>query len=214
MSVLTFPTSLQRKPGPSYPILELFPEQGQWSEGEYLALTDHERKLVEFTDGFIEVLPMPTLLHQLIAQFLLYQLNTWADAGHGGLAVLASFRMRVRKDKIREPDVLFLRKENMHRLANRLWDYADLVMEVVSDDDPKRDHVEKRQDYAEGHIPEYWIVDPRDGIRSITVLKLDGDAYAEHGIFTAGQTATSPHLPGFTVDVAACFAAGDAAPKD
>src|SRR6266850_1830056 len=51
-------------------LLELLPNQGQWSEEEYLWLTDHTSRLVEFTDGFLEPMPMPTGKHQTILQFL------------------------------------------------------------------------------------------------------------------------------------------------
>ncbi len=80
---------------------------------------------------------------------------------------------------------------------------ADLVAEVVSPDNPGRDLVEKRIDYAEAGIPEYWIADPRD--ETITVLSLWEDAYVEHGVFVRGDTATSPLLEGFAVDVTAVF---------
>ena len=53
--------------------------------------------------------------------------------------------------------------------------------------------VEKRADYAEAGIPEYWIVDPRD--ETVTVLALEGDAYVGHGVFAAGDSAAS-RLPG------------------
>ena len=79
------------------------------------------------------------------------------------------------------------------------WEGADLVMVVVSPDDPERDRVTKRVEYARAGIPESWIVDPMDGI--ITVLRLEGEAYVEHGIFPRGQTATSAALAGFSVDV-------------
>ena len=49
---------------------EILPPQGEWSEDEYLVLTDHRNRLVEFTDGFLEVLPMPTDKHQAILGFL------------------------------------------------------------------------------------------------------------------------------------------------
>jgi Uma2 family endonuclease len=65
--------------------------------------------------------------------------------------------------------------------------------------------VEKRADYAKAQIPEYWIVDPELG--KITVLVLDGSAYAVHGEFTRGQQATSMLLPGFSVDVTTAVAA-------
>ena len=45
---------------------EILPPQGEWSEDEYLVLTDHRNRLVEFTDGFLEILPMPTDKRQAI----------------------------------------------------------------------------------------------------------------------------------------------------
>jgi Uma2 family endonuclease len=59
--------------------------------------------------------------------------------------------------------------------------------------------VVKRGDYAEAGIPEYWIVYPDAG--TITVLRLVGGAYREHGVFQRGDTATSVLLDGFAVDV-------------
>ena len=55
-------------------VLQLLPRQGAWSEEQYLWLTDHSNHLIEFTDGYIEVLPMPTRKHQAISRFLLLAL--------------------------------------------------------------------------------------------------------------------------------------------
>ena len=44
---------------PAWEVALLFPAQGEWSEDDYLWLTDRIRRLVEFTDGRVEVLPMP-----------------------------------------------------------------------------------------------------------------------------------------------------------
>ena len=49
---------------------EILPPQGRWSEEEYLILTDHRNRLIEFTDGFLEVLPLPTDKHQSVLKFL------------------------------------------------------------------------------------------------------------------------------------------------
>jgi Uma2 family endonuclease len=76
-------------------------------------------------------------------------------------------------------------------------------MEIVSADDLERDIVVKRADYAEGGIPEYWIVNPLD--ETITVLRLEGEQYVEHGVFQRGEIATSALLEGFSVDVKAVF---------
>ncbi|MGN6758293.1 MAG: Uma2 family endonuclease, partial [Thermomicrobiales bacterium] len=88
---------------------------------------------------------------------------------------------------------------------DRYWLGADLVLEVVSADEPARDLITKRREYAEAGIPEYWIVNPLD--TTITVLVLRDGQYTEHGVFTRGQRATSALLPEFAVDVAEVFAA-------
>ena len=83
--------------------------------------------------------------------------------------------------------------------AANYWLGADLVVEIVSSDNPERDTREKRADYAEAGIPEYWIVKPED--ETIMVLRLEGEQYAEHGVFRRGDTATSALLAGFTLSV-------------
>ena len=84
-------------------------------------------------------------------------------------------------------------------------------MEVVSQgaENRQRDYVEKRREYAEAGIAEYWIVDPQD--RKVTVLTLDGQQYREHGLFGAGENASSALLAGFQVAVDDVFAKCDQA---
>ena len=183
---------------------DAMPSQGCWSDEHYLWLTDHTRRLVEFTDGRVEVLPMPTERHQIILLFLYRLLYAHVhDAPREGVVVTSGLRMRVREGKFREPDLLLLRDRSDSRRRDRFWLGADLVMEIVSPDDPARDLVVKRADYAEAAIPEYWIVDPR--AETVTVLGLTANGYVEHGVFTRGDVATSPLLGGVTVDVAALF---------
>ena len=183
-------------------LCDLLPRQGAWTDDAYLWLTDHSRRLVEFTDGRVEELPMTTSTHQAILAFLHVLFRAYLRP-RGGVVMFSVLRMRIREGKFREPDLLLLRDSSDPRYQDRYWLGADLVVEVVSPDDPQRDLVEKRADYAEGGIPEYWIVDPRD--ETITVLALRGDAYVEHGVFSRGDTATSPSLEGFTADVSAVF---------
>ncbi len=98
---------------------------------------------------------------------------------------------------------MLLRDAADPRRQGQYWLGADLVVEVVSPDKPEHDLVEKRRDYAEASVPEYWIVDPRS--ETIAVLRLQDGAYVEHGVFGRGAEATSALLAGFAVDVAAVF---------
>ena len=183
-------------------LCDVLPRQGCWSDEGYLWLTDHGRRRIEFTDGFIEDLPLPTDTHQTILAFLHSLFRAWIRP-RGGVVVFSGLRMRVREGKYREPDVVLLLDRSDSRRQDRYWLGADLVAEVVSPHAPERDRVEKRADYAEAGIPEYWIVDPRD--ETITVLALEGEAYAEHGVHARGAAAASALLEGFAADVSAVF---------
>src|SRR5258708_3534676 len=72
---------------------EILPPQGVWSEEEYLVLTDHRNRLIEYTDGFLEVLPTPTMRHQLILQTLFLAFHGFFDS-RGGIVLFAALRLR------------------------------------------------------------------------------------------------------------------------
>jgi len=178
--------------------IDLSPIQGFWTLEQYLKLTDSTSLLVEYTDGVIEVLPMPTDQHQVILLFLYELLRAFLPLKQGKILV-APLRLHIRDGKQREPDLLLVLDANDPRRQNRYWLGADLVVEVVSEDDPERDTVDKVIDYAEAGIPEYWIVNPIE--QTITVLQLSDTNYRTHGIFGRGTYATSVLLDGFTIGV-------------
>lgn len=176
--------------------------QGLWTAEQYLRLTDYSNRLFEFTDGSLEVLSMPTERHQAISKFLLFFLSAFLDP-RGGTVFYAPLRLRIREGKFREPDLLLMLDRNDSRRQNAYWLGADMVLEIVSTDDPERDTVRKRADYSEGRIPEYWIVNPLD--ETITVLTLEDAQYIELGTFRRGDKATSALLEGLVVDVDGVF---------
>jgi Uma2 family endonuclease len=198
----TRPPKIARPGEPVWEIAELFPEQGLWTEKQYLALSTN--RLVEFDNGTIEVLPVPTKTHQLIVAFFYEVLKSFI-AGHGRV-FFAPYRLRIRSGRFREPDVLYLTPEQDARAGEEFTESAELVVEVVSPDDPDRDYVTKRRDYSDAGVPEYWIIDRT--LRQVIVLRLDNGEYVETGRFGPGQRADSHRLPGFTVAVDDVLAQG------
>lgn len=204
MSSIIDPSSVPSPPGgPAWQVALLFPDQGAWSEEDYLALDCG--RLVEFEDGCIEVLPMPTLLHQLMVDFLHAALKAFVVERGLGMAFFAPVPVRLRPGKYREPDVFFIREEQLGDLESSP-DRVDLAMEVVSpgSENRARDIERKRKDYAKAGILEYWIIDPE--LQRISVLVLEGGKYRVHGEFVPGETATSGLLQGFAVNVQAALA--------
>jgi Uma2 family endonuclease len=207
MSILPSPSTFGLEP--AWEVARLFPMQGKWSVDDYLQFTDGVNQLVEYSAGKVEVLEMPTTAHQRILIFLFKLMSRFVDDRELGEVMIAALRVQVAADVFREPDIVFVGRENRSHVQDRFWTGADLVVEIVSDDakSRERDYVTKRADYAAAGIPEYWIVDPIENC--ITVLSLAGTAYALVGKFGPGEHAASKLLDGFTVDVAATFKAAE-----
>jgi Uma2 family endonuclease len=195
----TTPRIRSRKGEPPWEIAELYTLQGYWDEEEYLALETN--RLIEFSNGFIEVLPLPTTTHQLIVGFLLNAVHAFVEPRKLGMVLFAGIRVRLWKGTFREPDIVFMLAQHSDRIGEAFWIGADLVMEVVSGskEDRRRDRVVKRREYAKARIPEYWVVDPEKS--EISVLRLSRGKYLVAGKYGPGGTAKSVLLDGFAVNV-------------
>ena len=91
---------------PAWEVALLFPLQGEWTEEEYLALDTN--RMVELSDGRLEVLPMPTIFHQLLVKYLCSVLDRYLSEHHLGTVLFAPLPVRLWAAKYREPDIVFL----------------------------------------------------------------------------------------------------------
>ncbi|HSN76849.1 MAG TPA: Uma2 family endonuclease [Anaerolineae bacterium] len=205
MSVRTKTATLDVEP--AWDIAKIFPAQGTWAEEDYLLLPGN--RLVEYSHGVVEVLSMPSYAHQLVVALLFETLKAFVRRHGLGVVVFAPMRLKLWNGKYREPDLLFMLQRNRHRIHQQYWDGADLVMEVVSPDDPMRDLETKRREYAQAGIPEYWLVNPIDETITVFTLPENASIYAVHGVYDRRSVAESVLLPGLIVDVDACFAEGE-----
>lgn len=185
---------------PAWRVALLFPPQGSWTEQDYLALD--AGNLVEYDEGCIEVLDMPTKAHQRLVRGLFVLLNSYVSQRSLGEVFFAPLPVRLWNKKFREPDIVFV--------SQNRTDYqgypngADLVIEVVSESpaDRKRDLIVKLDEYCQAGISEYWIVDPAQS--TIIVNTLQAAKYVP-SMYLLGQTARSVLLDGFLVELAAVF---------
>ena len=163
---------------------------------EYLAL-DYEHGLSEWVDGEVRLYMSAYEAHQRIITNLVAILSTFAELTNAGRVLTAGYAMRAaRLGNGREPDVLFIRSDHLERMGqSHLRGPADIAVEVVSKDSVKRDREEKFAEYAADGVPEYWIIDPRDGHRAADFFILRDGVYeragTEDGIF---RSQTVPRL--------------------
>jgi Uma2 family endonuclease len=182
---------------PAWRIALFYPQQGGWTETDYLNLDGGP--LVEFESGFVEVLDLPTKEHQRIVQFLFVVLRAFVSANSRGEVFVAPLPVRLSPGRFREPDVVFVDADRGEYKG--VPDGADLVVEVVSPtaEGRRRDLQTKVTEYAAAGISEYWIIDPET--ETITVHHLVNHSYDSVFSFRRGDMATSQRLPGFEVAV-------------
>jgi Uma2 family endonuclease len=168
---------------------------------EWLAL-EWEGLHSEWVDGEVIIFMPPKVVHQRLLLFLARFLAGFVDRHRLGEVFVAPMEMRLVDQRAsREPDLLYVRRENLERVTpDRLDGPADLVVELVSDDSVTRDRVAKRNEYAAAGIPEYWVLDPRPRRHRASFLLLDDTGmYREVPLDERGRF-HSTILPGFWLD--------------
>jgi len=94
------------------------------------------------------------------------------------------------------------------RRPNRRRDVPSIAVEFVSAGrrNRQRDYVDKREEYLEAGIQEYWIFDRFQ--RTLTVVRNTPEG-PEERVILEGKTYRTPLLPGFKVPLAELFAIAD-----
>lgn len=169
---------------------------------EYLHYNDGTDARYELVDGILVKMPTESPLNNTIALFLV---SYFLQLGIPHYCFATNHQIQVSSDKAtaRQPDLVvhseqsaaaILKDGKLLRLEQPV---PRLVVEVVSSSDTDktsrtRDYVEKRQEYAQRGIPEYWIIDPI--AEMVMVLTLMGEQYQEQ-TFVGDQLLTSPSFP-------------------
>ena len=174
------------------------------SYDEYVAWYDREAgQRGEWVDGEVIVFLATTFRHERLAMFLGTLLNIVLRRRRRGVVLGSGYELRVRDGSAREPDLMVVLNEHLDRATDRrMLGAADLVVEIVSPDSVTRDRRDKLAEYAAAGVPEYWVIDPREGREAFELFALGDDGYYvtarpdEHG------RAHSAVLPGVWFDAA------------
>lgn len=79
----------------------------------------------------------------------------------------------------------------------------DIVVEILSPANHKKELKYKYQVYEDAGVREYWVVDPAEKMLQVYLLT-DGNFMASRPLFE-DDTFTSPTLPGFSLDLSRLF---------
>ncbi len=142
---------------------------------EFFALD--EDVWAEWEDGEVIIMPPASERHQDIARFLTMLIGFFVEAHDLGRVYPAPFAMHLPKTRrVREPDLLVVLKENLHRLQKtHLQGPADLVVEILSEESALRDRGAKFAEYELEGVKEYWLIDPQE--QRVDVFVLEGGKF-------------------------------------
>lgn len=185
-------------------LAELLPGPGEWDEANYHFISERGR-LVELSDGNMEVLPVPTEYHQLLSKRIFRPLDDFVENSGLGEVRFAPLPVRLWPGKIREPDIMFMSKAHLDRIG-KYWGVPDLAVEIVSEGGETHDKRIKRTEYAQAGIGEYWIVDPVAQTIELLTLNHETGSYNPGTLLTTADTLESSMLPGFSLSLAQLFA--------
>ena len=182
---------------------------------EYLAYDDGTDTHYELVNGVLVKMPTETPINRTIAMFLV---SYFLQLGIPYYCLAVGHQIEVSSSHVtaRQPDLV------VHSEASAAAILQDgkllrvdqpvpmLVVEVVSssDTDPRsrdRDYIEKRQEYAQRGIPEYWIIDPVSSV--ILMLTLADQTYKEQR-FTDDMPLSSLNFPDFQLPAKRVLTAG------
>ncbi len=163
---------------------------------EFLAWAD-EDTLAEWVNGEVMMTSPASNQHQDISDFLTALLRIYVQSRNLGVVRSAPFQMKLTHG--REPDLLFIQQAHLNRLKSTYLDGpADLVVEIVSPESIGRDRGDKFYEYAQGGVPEYWLIDPQR--QQAEFYELQGRYYTLRLGACAGRY-ESLVVPGFWLNI-------------
>ncbi len=167
----------------------------------------------EIIDGEMMPFPAPTPAHQIIGANIFSPLSQYVKAKELGVVLFAPVDIILRRAPLRtrQPDVLFIHKDNLPGTSlddleglQLLEITPDLVIEVLSPSDTKKVLTGKLTDYQRIGVKECWLVSRET--RSVEVLHLSARKSERAGLYGLGETVCSETITDFCLTVDAIFA--------
>jgi Uma2 family endonuclease len=182
----------------------------QYTYADYLTWQFAER--VEIIKGWVyQMSPAPSRLHQRISQTLSSEIYNFLK-GNTCEVYSAPFDVRLinkRKssaDKevinVVQPDICVIC--DVHKLDEKgCIGPPELIIEIVSKGNTKRDVQQKFDLYEENGVLEYWIVQPGDG--TVSVFDLINEKYTLRKIYSEEDEIEVAVIPGLRLDMKMVF---------
>ena len=175
--------------------------QERFTYDDYLQLPDEPGFRFQVLKGMLIREPSPNVMHQrTLGRLYLALHGHFRDHDPEGEVFCAPLDVTLGEENVVQPDLLFVSSEQKHIIRKRRIDGApELVAEILSPGDPRRDRLQKLQVYRDAEVPHYWIVDPQQ--RTLECLALRDGTYAVVGGGMDDDVVCPPDFPGLALNL-------------
>jgi Uma2 family endonuclease len=167
---------------------------------EWLRMPEVEDAIEEVVNGEIRIMPPAKWKHQRIIELMSAALRDQLGTQQYSVAT-GSFGLIIRTSPLtsRVPDVAVFELATLVEQDGYIHSAPQLLVEVLSPSNNRREREEKLGDYATLGVPEVWVVSPE--ARTVEVLYLESGLLRTSHILASG--ALTPKLfPQVSVDIA------------
>ncbi|MCI4624848.1 MAG: Uma2 family endonuclease [Candidatus Magnetoovum sp. WYHC-5] len=160
--------------------------------------------LTEIINGKEVMGPSPFFKHQDVVFNLGFILKAYVKKNNLGKVSISPLDVILEEGVNRmQPDLLFIKKENMWIIKEWIRGVPDMVCEIVSQGSYTRDTIIKKEIYESYKVPEYWIVIPE--LSTIEILTLEDGKYQPFSIAEGEGVVKSNVISGFEVEIKDVF---------
>jgi len=180
-----------------------------YTYADYLKWTFDER--LELIKGKIfKMTPAPGSVHQRISFTLGRRIGNYLE-GRPCEVFLAPFDVRLPKSSDNDKAIITVVQPDICVVCDPAkidekgcLGAPDIVVEILSPGNNKKELKNKYEVYEEAGIPEYWIIHPQE--KTFLKYTLTSGKFQPSRLLTMGDTVETPILPGFVLSLDELFA--------
>jgi Uma2 family endonuclease len=195
-------------PKPSYTVQDIeaiaaqFPGDYQWTYNDLQQYFPQNLKIkVEILANELLIMPSPSQKHQEIVGELYVAMRTFSKKNKLGKVILSPFDMVFDENTVQTPDIFYVSISRQEILdGKRALGDPDLVVEVWSEGNKKREREEKRALYEQKGVTEFWAIYPKKEKITVEVLNEQG----KYQVYSEAKKSGEIHskiLEGFSINV-------------
>jgi Uma2 family endonuclease len=160
--------------------------------------------LTEIINGEETMGPSPFRKHQKILNKINIMLSFYIENKDIGEVFISPLDVILEENINRlQPDLIFIKKENLVIAQDWIRGVPDAVFEVVSEGSVTRDIIIKKDIYKKYKVPEYWIIIP--DLNTVEVFIIENNEYKLFSYAEVTGIVKSKIIDGFEINIEKIF---------